>query len=252
MELFRPIAMRTERATTSSLIEPPHPGEVHLWKFSLNLASGDVHDLWRSLRSDEIERANGYVFDRDRSKFVAARGKLRAILARYLCRAPAQIAFRYGPNGKPYLAELGSHLNLQFNLAHSRDLALCAVVLDREVGVDVEWMRQEVDILGIARSAFSPSERDRLVALPAHRRLDAFYACWTRKEAYIKARGEGLAYPLDAFDVSMEPGLAETLLRSDEGWYEQTRWTLCPVRIASGYAAALAVERPLHRLTTMV
>ncbi|HEX2282619.1 MAG TPA: 4'-phosphopantetheinyl transferase superfamily protein, partial [Thermomicrobiales bacterium] len=189
-----------------------------------------------------------FVFERDRAHFAAARGYLRAILASYAGCNPSEVRFAYGDHGKPYLDDSVCAQDLTFNLSHSRGLALYGVARGRQIGVDVEYIRSEVDILGIARTTFSPDERARLEALPHHRRLRAFYDCWTRKEAYIKARGLGLSYPLDAFDVNIEGNESALLLRSVEGQDEVDRWALHVVDAGAGYSAALAVERPVGGL----
>lgn len=241
----------TQSTNVSQAIKLPGPGEAYLWRIPLRVPAESVDSLGRSLSPDEIERAERFVFEQDRQGFIVARGKLRAILAAYLDCLPHEVRFGYGPHGKPFLLQPDTPLDLQFNLSHSGDLALCAVTLDRPVGVDLEWIRPNVDVLGIARSTFSTSERDRLEGLLSEQRLHGFYACWTRKEAYIKARGEGLSFPLDAFDVSLEPGVPAKLLRSREGAYELRRWALHSINAGPGYSAALAVERPFTRLTYM-
>lgn len=244
---------KTHPATSPEvgLPDPPvlHDGDVHLWRLALDPPAGSLEVFRSYLAEDELSRAQHYVFAHDRERFIAARGYLRAILARYIGCFPREVQFGYGVHGKPHLlASTMGVAALEFNLSHTRGLGLCAVARDRRVGVDVEQARPEVDILGIARSTFSADEHARLEALPPEQHVAAFYACWTRKEAYIKARGEGLSYPLDAFDVSFEPDEPVALLRSVEGQAEQQRWTLRAVDVGEGYAAALVVERPVTRL----
>jgi 4'-phosphopantetheinyl transferase len=223
-------------------------GEVHLWILPLDPPAQPLDTLYGYLAPDELTRAQRFVFQRDREHFAAARGYLRAILAQYAGCSPSEIRLGYGAHGKPYLAVSPAADGLTFNLSHTSGLGLCAVTRGRHLGVDVERIRPEVDILSIARCTFSPAEQARLDALPPALRLTAFYACWTRKEAYIKARGDGLSYPLDAFDVSLVPGEPTSLLRSAEGPAEQRRWELYDIDAGAGYAAALAVERPVQGL----
>jgi 4'-phosphopantetheinyl transferase len=225
-------------------------------------ASGDAVDLWRlplrwppraaerfrqTLSADEAERAARFHFARDRDAFTAARAFLRAVLARYLKAEPARLRFAYGPRGKPALADddaAGAEGNaLRFNLAHSHDLALLAVTRGREVGVDLEHVRPDFASDDIAERFFSPGEAAALRAVPEGRpRVEAFYRCWTRKEAFIKATGEGLSFPLSAFTVSLAPGEPAALLSCDKDARVPERWTLVDVEPGAGYIAAAAVE----------
>jgi 4'-phosphopantetheinyl transferase len=223
-------------------------GEVHVWRIALDRPTWDDADLRSSLAPDELARAARFVFPVDRERFVAARDALRQILARYIGCSPRQVHFGYSQHGKPTLRAPGASTGLTFNLSHTRDLALCAVTRGREVGIDVEAIRPEVAIDEIARTTFSPAERSALAALPPGERLAAFFACWTRKEAYLKARGDGLTYPLDQFDVSLGPGEAPALLGSREGPAEVRRWDLRALDLGERYAAALAVARPAGRV----
>jgi 4'-phosphopantetheinyl transferase len=217
---------------------------VHLWQFSLDPASWPLALLHSYLAPDEVMRAERFVFRPDRERYTAARGYLRLILAHYAQCSPRQIRFGYGPHGKPYLNRPLSARDLTFNLSHTRGRALCAVARWREIGVDIEQIRPGVDIDGIALTTFSPNERSQLAALPIGTRLEAFFACWTRKEAYIKARGEGLGYPLHSFDVNLGRGEPPALLRSREGADELRRWELRAIDAGEGYAATLVVARP--------
>lgn len=225
--------------------------EVHLWRLPIDRPAWPLDVLCSYLAPDELARARQFAFDRDREQFVVSRGYLRAILAQYVGCDPRQIQFGAGVHGKPYLAGSHADCRLTFNLSHTRGLGLCAVARGREVGVDVEQIRPEVDILGISRTTFSAFERECLEALPPEERLPAFYACWTRKEAYIKARGDGLSYPLDAFDVSLAPGEPAMMLRSAEGQAERQRWMFTSIDAGPDYAAALVVERPITALSLL-
>ena len=167
---------------------------------------------------------------------------LRTILGRYLGRDPAQLRFRYGPSGKPVLyVESGSH-SIRFNVSHTRDIALYAVTIGREIGVDIERIRVDFGTEDIAARFFSGREVAALGALPPPYRLEAFFTCWTRKEAYLKARGQGLSFPLDRFTVSLAPGERAALLEVLDDPKETARWSVRQLFPGADHVAALAVE----------
>lgn len=223
---------------------PQHPSlnptDVHIWRASLALPAASVAALREVLSEDERARADRFVFARDRDKFIAARGRLRHILAAYLDVQPNAIGFEYGPYGKPQLSSPKTDVRLQFNVSHSGDLALVAVAWGRRVGIDLEDARRECAYLEIANSVFSAHERAALAALPEAQQRMAFYTIWTRKEAFIKAHGEGLSYPLDRFSVSAELDGPVTLALADGAG--EGRWTLHGLKPGDGYVGALAVE----------
>jgi 4'-phosphopantetheinyl transferase len=197
------------------------------------------------LSDDELQRAARFHFERDRNHFIAARGLLRQLLGRYLDREPAALCFAYGARGKPTL--LGHAL--RFNLSHSHGLALFAFALGCELGIDVEQIRLGFAAAEIAQHFFSPCEVAALRALPAAQQAEGFFNCWTRKEAFIKGRGDGLYMPLESFDVTLTPGEPAQMLevRGEPG--AAARWFLEALTPEPGYAAALAVEGCTPRLT---
>ncbi|MBI3243492.1 MAG: 4'-phosphopantetheinyl transferase superfamily protein [Chloroflexi bacterium] len=216
--------------------------DVHLWRADLNQPSRVLSQLAQTLSADEHQRAERFHFDVHRHHFIVGRGFLRTVLASYLGIEPDQVQFNYGPQGKPGLQNSGGFPGLQFNLAHSHELAVLAVTQDREIGVDVEYIRPVLDMEQVAARNFSPRENVILNSLPVSERQPAFFTCWTRKEAYIKAIGEGLSRPLDQFDVSLTPGEAANLLWVAGRPEEALRWSLCELDVGAGYVAALAVE----------
>ncbi|HEV2864427.1 MAG TPA: 4'-phosphopantetheinyl transferase superfamily protein [Pyrinomonadaceae bacterium] len=225
--------------------DPLGGAEVHVWRASLKQPPEVLSALAATLSPEELERAARFHFRKDRDSFVVARGALRDILGRYLGVPPRRVRFTYGEFGKPALAaETCGGLPLSFNLSHSHELACCAVACGREVGVDVEHLREGVEVLSLAGHFFSRAEVAALGALPPEQRLRGFFNCWTRKEAYIKARGEGLSHPLDAFTVSLEPGSRAALLSTERDPAEAARWTLTDLPVGDDYAAALACEGP--------
>ena len=217
--------------------------DVHVWRAWLDPPADRVEALAVSLSADEWKRADRLAFAHLRRRYVVGRGVLRAILGRYTGAAPARLRFRYAPGGKPALDDQPGGADFRFNISHSNELLLCAVALDREVGVDVEWTGRPLpDAEQIAQSFFSAAERAALRAVPAHLKTVAFFNCWTRKEAYIKARGDGLSLPLDSFDVSLAPGAPVALTGSRRGARDPERWQLRAFEAAPGYCAALVVE----------
>ena len=215
---------------------------VHVWRAGTEVPASRLALLYDLLAPDERARADRFHFEKDRRRFTVARGVLRTILGRYLAVEPAAIAFRYGVHGKPALAGTGDPRGVRFNVSHSHRLALYAFGFDRKVGVDVEYMRPNVDIAGLARRSFSPAEARALAALPATQQREAFFDCWTRKEAYVKARGEGISLGLDRFDVTLGPGQPPALLRLEGNPAEVSRWSMRALDAGEGYKAALVVE----------
>ena len=205
--------------------------------------------LWYTLAADERQRAERYIFQKDRTHFVVARGLLRVLLGCYLRQEPLHLRFIYGPHGKPALATDTGGVALRFNVSHSHGLALYAITRGREVGVDAERIRPAVVQEKVAERFFSPREVAVLRALPTPLQARAFFACWTRKEAYIKATGDGLTLPLDQFDVSLAPGEPAALLRTAWDPKEAAHWALQDLAPAPGYRAAVAVAGHAWRLT---
>ncbi len=216
--------------------------EVHVWRAALDLKPAHLEKLQQTLTPSERERAKRFFFQIGRERFVAARGLLRTILAYYLDMEPDQLRFSYNPYGKPDLApEFDGH-GLRFNMSHSHEVTLIAITRGREIGLDIELIRPDLAYEQIARRFFSPGEVATLLALPPNLRQEAFFVCWTRKEAYIKARGEGLSYPLDQFEVSLVPGEPAALLMTQGFPREASRWSIYDLDPGPGYAAALAIE----------
>ncbi|HEX8772583.1 MAG TPA: 4'-phosphopantetheinyl transferase superfamily protein [Pyrinomonadaceae bacterium] len=230
------------------LTAPKNPvleeNEIHVWLVGLERSAKERQRLFDILGDDETERARRFHFDRDRARFVVAHAALRLILSRYLRQRPDQLRFHSNDYGKPALGTNcdGGEDSLRFNLSHSEELALLAVGRARAVGVDIEYIRADVVREQVAECFFSRREVLMLRALPANLQPQAFFNCWTRKEAYIKARGEGLSLALEDFDVSLIPGERAELLSVRDNPQERGRWSLRELDVAQGYAAALAVE----------
>jgi 4'-phosphopantetheinyl transferase len=228
---------------TSWTHAPAHPSlsgdEVHVWRASLDRPAMDYAIL---LSEDERVRAERFRFDQERRRFIVGRGTLRIILGRYLNLSPEEVEFEYRPNGKPVLSSGLLHTALSFNLSHSGEMLLLAVTYYRAVGIDLETIHSDLDVETLVEHFFSPTERAELEALPSDKKLASFFSGWTRKEAYLKARGEGLTYPLDQFSVSMDCDKPARLLDVKDDPQELSRWSIHTLAPAPGYIGALVVE----------
>jgi 4'-phosphopantetheinyl transferase len=222
-----------------ALPTPLAVGHVHVWKAVLHNDSLNLETLQRLLSDEEIDRAYRFHHMRDRHRFIAARGQLRLLLSHYLDQPPQTIRFDYNIFGKPFVPEAKG---LAFNLAHAGSMALYAFACHTEIGVDVEDLKADFPVADIARHYFSPVEIDVLRKLPHHLQTIAFFNCWTRKEAYIKARGEGLSIPLDSFDVSLAPGEPARLLAIRDYPTQAAEWSLVDLQPGNGYVGALVVR----------
>jgi 4'-phosphopantetheinyl transferase len=232
----------------ASWSENPGPPEldskyVHVWRARLDCEEGVIQRLESTLAPEETTRANRLRFRPDRDRFVATRGILRELLGRYLRRSPADISFDYGPKGKPSLHGAGGLEPIQFSVSHSSSMALLAFATGRHLGIDVEFIRPGIAALEIAERYFSPQEVIELRAVPVSRQAEAFFLGWTRKEAYVKAKGEGLHIPLESFSVSLTPEQPERLECPDgERWSVHN---LCPAPL---YVGAVIAEGQDWRL----
>jgi 4'-phosphopantetheinyl transferase len=225
-----------KRASAPALAE----GDVHLWRFKLDASEVLLERAARLLTDDERERAARFRFDVHRDRFVAARAMLRVLLGAYLGAAPDAVRFAYEAHGKPGLASG----ELRFNASHSHDSALLGVTRGRELGVDLERIRADVRWDDVERQFFARAEQDALARYEGDLHPPAFFACWTRKEAYVKARGEGLSLPLDAFDVDVAPSARDVALRVPADPALAARWQLRAFSPWPDYAAAVAAEPP--------
>lgn len=220
---------------------PLNENEVHVWHAPLSALASELPRLGALLSPDERARAERFHFERDRNQFTLTRAILRSLLGEY-CQVPAEdIAFDYGPRGKPVLRAPAS-MQLQFNVSHSHGMAAYAITRTCHVGVDVELVREVKEADGIVTSQFAPEEVAAYRALPVEARRRGFFYLWTRKEAYIKALGEGLGHPLDRFAVSLEPGPAARFVRIGSDPAALADWTLCDLVLDASYVAALAVQ----------
>lgn len=222
--------------------------QVHVWFAFLQDLMPHFASFLATLAADEIARAGRFHFQKDRDAYVLARGLLRDILSRYTVILPGQLRFRYSFYGKPALIKECGGEHLAFNLSHAHGTILYAVTSGREVGVDLEYMRGDLDYQRLAKRFFSPREASLLGLLPPDLRQQTFFTCWTRKEAYIKARGEGLSLDLQSFDV-LAQGDPAPRLRIETDPRKADRWSLADLDAPPGYVAALAIAGSAHQFS---
>ncbi|MCC5614401.1 4'-phosphopantetheinyl transferase superfamily protein [Nostoc sp. CHAB 5836] len=209
------------------------PDEIHVWRIELDQPEAQLQHLATTLSSDETARAERFYFQQHRQRFIAGRGILRIILARYLGIKPSQVEFNYQQRGKPVLADTFADSGLAFNLSHSQDLGLCAVNCTRQIGVDLEYIRPMSDLEAIAKRFFLPREYEMLRSLSPNQQQEVFFRYWTCKEAYLKATGEGLSQ-LEQIEVSLTPTEPAKLQILQD-------WSLFELVPANNYVAAVAV-----------
>lgn len=216
--------------------------DVHIWAADLDKHAEKITSLEQMLSLDELDRAGRFKFETDRNRFIAGRGLLRNILASYLEARPEQMRFTYSPRGKPFMESTFGHESLHFNLAHSRNIILIAITRACPVGIDVEWVRPMSDAEDIAARFFSAGETAKLMALPNDLRNPAFFNLWTRKEAWLKATGDGLSEMLTEVEVSFLADEPARVLAISGNAEVARHWTMLELSPAPGFAAALAVE----------
>ena len=224
--------------------EPMDTHRIDLWWISVSAHRHRLDALKNLLTDEERRRADRYLFEKDHDVFVIARGSMRELIGAYLGRDAKGIRFSYGRKGKPSVAlPSGGRLDLRFNLSHSKGAILLGVLLGHEIGVDVEYMRPLLDGAGIARRYFSPAECRALAEVSIERQKEAFFNGWTRKEAFIKATGEGLSRPLHSFDVELRPGRPARLMGLRSSASSAEKWEIRDIAPPEeGYRAAFCVE----------
>ena len=216
----------------------PSESEVHVWSLWIPDVRGQIRDISRSLSEEERARGARFVREEDRERFGLSHGLLRELLGAYLGVDGATLPFQANAWGKPALVPRERWPALRFNMAHSGEAILYGVGIGREIGVDVEKIKDDFDFLELARSQFSPEEWLELSGMGGGvAAREAFFRCWTRKEAYLKARGEGLAEGLGHFSVALRPGQKPMIFRS--AGEEPLDWTMSDLEVFHGYASAL-------------
>jgi len=225
--------------TSPAIIPALKSNQGHLWKIDSRTLKCSEVSCFSVLSEDEKARADKFRFRRDRFIYVLARGVLRKLLASYIGKAANQIDFEYNEQGKP---SVQSASNVKFNVSHSRDMILIGFTRKADIGVDIEWNKRPIEIREVAKSFFSDREELDLFSLVEKDRLSAFYNCWTRKEAFIKAKGGGLSIPLDQFEVSLKPHSAPRLLSVLWDQTEVSKWNMKSFNIEKDYTCAVVTH----------
>jgi 4'-phosphopantetheinyl transferase len=231
----------------ASLEERPAPGTIDTWLVELDCPEATVQALAAVLSADERERAARFVFARDRRRFIAARAALRVLLADG--GPPAALRFAYSEHGKPSLVAEPGRPTLHFNLSHTGDVAVVAVTADGPLGVDVETVRALPEAPAIAARFFTAGETESIMTAPLAERDLAFFLCWTRKEAFAKALGDGLSLSLDRYRVSCRPGAPARIEEVDGSAAAGAEWSVYDLRPAPGVVGAVVMRgapRPLR------
>jgi len=225
---------------------------IDIWRVPLDPHELPGQDLRDILTLDEVARASRFHFEKDRGRYIRGRATLRILLGQYLDMPPGEIRFQYENHGKPEIALPHDSGSLRFNVSDSGGLALIAVGSERAIGVDIEKVRPLPDLLDIARRFFSAREVQAILAISENKRQEAFFACWTRKEAFLKATGIGLLYPLSEFSVSVDPDGAAELCEVKGNRDITSHWFLADVLPGEGFRGALASEGERRRITQWI
>lgn len=213
--------------------------EVHCYIANIDNGLHKLQGYLSILSEDEIIKANKFKFLIDKNRFIVSRGILRKISGHYLNQDPREVVFKYGKYGKPMYRDIQ---NLNFNISHSGNMVVLGFVRDSEIGVDVEKIKADFDVLGIAQNFFSTREVKSLLNIPLEHQYRAFYRCWTRKESFIKAKGSGLTIPLHSFAVSLDSDEKAEFLETNWNLNEKNNWKLFSFVPSHNYIGALSVQ----------
>lgn len=223
-------------------------GEVHIWIGDLDQPESELYRFIQTLSIDERMRAGRFHFQNDRKRFIVRHGMLRMILGRYLRVNASELRFHYGEHGKPSVIETIGNRTIQFSLSHSNGVALFAFTRDSEIGVDIEHMHDIFEMEQIAERFFSKKENEVFQSLPKSQKREAFFKGWTCKEAFVKALGDGLSWPLDNFEVSLLPSESAKLLRVGGDSREAGRWSIQYLTPTPNYVGAFVIKNRIHEI----
>ena len=235
---------RPQFALRPSLPSLPDGGEAHLYSIFLDRAPGEMVEIKEWLSPEEKARAEKFRFDLHRNRFIAGRAALRQLLSAYVGAPPESLCFVYWQNGKPELQQVQADVPLTFNLAHSDNLGLIGLSRSAAIGVDLERVRFLDDFDELVRRFFSPAETRAFLGLSFSEKPQAFFNLWTRKEAWLKATGEGIAYSLNQVEVSFSPEDTAVIRRLPAGNGEVEDWSLEAISVSPGFAAAVVTHSP--------
>jgi 4'-phosphopantetheinyl transferase len=234
--------MSNELWVTPETLPELNPGDIHVWRLSLRSPDGNFQPFTETLDASERERGSRFLFEKHRERFVVGRAHVRELLAKYVGCEPNEFEYAYDNLGKPRFKDDSLSQRIQFNFSNSADLGLLAVTLQTELGVDLEKIRPMSDMMGMAKRYFADSETEQLFRLPESQRPDAFFRCWTRKEAYLKAVGKGLTFPLRDVEVTLladDPCMIRNINSEAD---DANRWSLVHIPPCVGYHGALAIQ----------
>ena len=216
-------------------------GHVDIWKCCVKLGDDQIGELSSLLSTEEKARAQRLKIAEKQNQFIIARGRLRQNLGKYLNLDQHAFKFEYAVHGKPYMEERWQGHEISFNVSHSHNFILIAMSLDHQLGIDIEKIQHGKDHTALARRFFSKREQAELTVLPEEIKTRAFYSCWARKEAFVKAVGDGITYGLDTFDVSVHPDETKPLINIHTNSGEDITWSVFNIPMDEDYMAALAV-----------
>ena len=222
--------------------------ELHIWHASLEQTTIGLRELEACLSGEESARADRFYSRKDRDAYVVSHGVLHCILSKYLGVDPSSVSFKHDHCGKPCVSPEINSMRLSFNMSHSGNFAVYGIKIDSLIGVDIEYMRPDVDIDSISEYAFTSAEREELGSLCTEERICGFYNCWTRKEALVKAIGRGISISLTDFDVTLSPGVLPRLLRVAGNIDSPENWRIFDINVKDSYAGAVAVIDPGNEL----
>jgi 4'-phosphopantetheinyl transferase len=227
--------------------------DIHIWLISFNIIQEQTIFFKKLLSQDELSRAGRFHFEIGAKKYISGRGMLRLLLANYLSVLPASISFIYNAFGKPELEKNKNSMLLNFNLSHAGSYLIIGLSNIVNIGIDIEIFEQKTDLIDIAKKFFSDNEYIRINSLPEEKQVEAFYSCWTRKEAFIKAVGEGLSFPLKSFDVDTDLGEGEkSIIINKVNEIESYNWSLLSLKPATNYVGALAVNKKMKSVKALM
>jgi 4'-phosphopantetheinyl transferase len=244
-ELFQGRSKTWERVPSGKKLGK---NSVHVWTVSFRKDGCDITQFLQYLSADEIMKAERFRFEKDKKRFMTMRSVLRNILCSYLEIGAADIEFCYNQFGKPFISETINPRNISFNASSSHGVALIAIALEKDIGIDIEYISRDCEHVEIASEFFSDREQNEFLTLTDATRIEAFYNCWTRKEAFVKAMGEGLSFSLKDFDVSLAPNYPARILDIRNIDQKAADWNLIDINAGCGYKAALAVKGDIGEL----